>query len=152
MLTLNARYAVSFVGHQIQSSPPPHSPPQGPNSRARRLFCEPFGIVCPANAGPHLGAGTAGHLSAPRCSSARMDRHTEKRRSERAFARSPTPALLLFFVFHLRGVLLSGSDHGDMIKSMVYGGMDGIIPSFAIVCAASAAKKDNPTIVTLVSC
>jgi hypothetical protein len=81
-----------------------------------------------------------------------MDRHTEKRRSERAFARSPTPALLLFFVFHLRGVLFSGSDHGDMIKSMVYGGMDGIITTFAIVCAASAAKKDNPTIVTLVSC
>ena len=39
-----------------------------------------------------------------------------------------------------------------MIKSMVYGGMDGIITTFAIVCAASAAKKDNPTIVTLVSC
>ena len=38
-----------------------------------------------------------------------------------------------------------------MIKSMVYGGMDGIITTFAIVCAASGAGKDNTTIVTMVS-
>ena len=38
-----------------------------------------------------------------------------------------------------------------MIKSLVYGGMDGIITTFAIVCAASGAGKDNTTIVTMVS-
>jgi hypothetical protein len=34
---------------------------------------------------------------------------------------------------------------------MVYGGMDGIITTFAIVCAASGANKDHSTIVTMVS-
>jgi hypothetical protein len=33
---------------------------------------------------------------------------------------------------------------------MVYGGMDGIITTFAIVCAASGANKDDSTIVTMV--
>eukprot|EP00613_Pedinella_sp_CCMP2098_P004213 CAMPEP_0171640812 /NCGR_PEP_ID=MMETSP0990-20121206/30765_1 /TAXON_ID=483369 /ORGANISM="non described non described, Strain CCMP2098" /LENGTH=241 /DNA_ID=CAMNT_0012215279 /DNA_START=80 /DNA_END=805 /DNA_ORIENTATION=+ len=32
---------------------------------------------------------------------------------------------------------------------MVYGGMDGIITTFAIVCAASGARKDESTIVTM---
>jgi len=38
---------------------------------------------------------------------------------------------------------------GDYIKSMVFGGMDGIITTFAIVCAASGASKDDATIVTM---
>ncbi len=41
--------------------------------------------------------------------------------------------------------------YGDFLKSMVYGGMDGIITTFAIVCAASGANKDEATIVTMVS-
>lgn len=40
---------------------------------------------------------------------------------------------------------------GDYLKSMVYGGMDGIITTFAIVCAASGANKDEATIVTMVN-
>ena len=40
---------------------------------------------------------------------------------------------------------------GEYLKSMVYGGMDGIITTFAIVCAASGANKDEATILTMVS-
>lgn len=38
---------------------------------------------------------------------------------------------------------------GEYLKSIVYGGMDGIITTFAIVCAASGARKDESTIVTM---
>jgi len=47
--------------------------------------------------------------------------------------------------------LNSSTSKGDFLKSMVYGGMDGIITTFAIVCAASGAGKDEATIVTMVS-
>jgi len=42
-----------------------------------------------------------------------------------------------------------GSNLGEYLKSLVYGGMDGIITTFAIVCAASGANKDDATIVTM---
>lgn len=41
------------------------------------------------------------------------------------------------------------SKGGEYLKSMVYGGMDGIITTFAIVCAASGANKDDSTIITM---
>lgn len=39
---------------------------------------------------------------------------------------------------------------GELLKSMVYGAMDGIVTTFAIVCAASGAEQSDSVIVTMV--
>jgi hypothetical protein len=39
---------------------------------------------------------------------------------------------------------------GELLKSMVYGAMDGIVTTFAIVCAAAGAEQSDSVIVTMV--
>lgn len=40
-------------------------------------------------------------------------------------------------------------DSGDFIKSLVFGGLDGIITTFAIVCAAVGANLGNKTVIVM---
>lgn len=39
---------------------------------------------------------------------------------------------------------------GELLKSMVFGAMDGIVTTFAIVCAAAGAEQSDSVIVTMV--
>ena len=41
------------------------------------------------------------------------------------------------------------SDSGDFIKSLVFGGLDGIITTFAIVCAAIGADLSKKTVIIM---
>jgi|AntAceMinimDraft_5_1070358.scaffolds.fasta_scaffold75010_3 hypothetical protein len=40
-------------------------------------------------------------------------------------------------------------DAGDFIKSLVFGGLDGIITTFAIVCAAIGADLSKKTVIIM---
>ncbi len=57
--------------------------------------------------------------------------------------------IYFFTIFSFLLYYCSPGVFGEYLKSMVYGGMDGIITTFAIVCAASGANKDDATIVTM---
>lgn len=41
------------------------------------------------------------------------------------------------------------SDHGDFVKSLIFGGLDGIITTFAIVAAVAGSDMDTDVVILM---
>ena len=62
--------------------------------------------------------------------------------------------LILILFFHYLSIYLSIylciiSDHGDFVKSLIFGGLDGIITTFAIVAAVAGSDMDTDVVILM---
>lgn len=57
----------------------------------------------------------------------------------------------VFCIIHLTVVVQpkTTSDHGDFVKSLIFGGLDGIITTFAIVAAVAGSDMDTDVVILM---
>ena len=56
---------------------------------------------------------------------------------------------LFFFTHYCCCFYLVDSNHGDFVKSLIFGGLDGIITTFAVVAAVAGSNMDSDVVILM---